>query len=59
MPLRLDIKSTHRGPLIDKDIMSLMDILLSEDFPMIVEMGSYSFAWAGTEPKDNYLTFVR
>ncbi len=46
-PIDFEIKFTHRGPLVDNELLQGADVLFSEGLPGVDHKASYSFAWSG------------
>ena len=52
--LKFTLRRTHRGPLIDTDILlANVGQLVGGDIPKLTKRADYSFAWAGAYEADH------
>ena len=59
-PLLYEVKKTHRGPLIDLDLLEACEVLFAEIFPQLLkEKVDLSLAWSGAVPHDTTFKFLR
>eukprot|EP00347_Sterkiella_histriomuscorum_P007762 403347656 len=58
-PYILDVKETHRGPIMDQEILSGAEVLFSESVPPIDKGAHYSLAWTGHSKEDNTIEIIR
>lgn len=58
-PYILEVKSTHRGPLMSNEILSGADVLFAESIPTIHKDDYYSLAWTGHVDKENTIQILR
>ena len=57
--LPFDIKYTHRGPLVDVDLLQGAEVLFSEGIPSSNNKAVYSFAWSGDIPYESTITILK
>lgn len=58
-PVDFDIKFSHRGPLVDVDLLQGAEVLFSEGIPSAGHKAVYSFAWSGDIPHEDTVSIVR
>ena len=58
-PYVLDVKSSHRGPLMSNEILSGAEVLFSESTPAFDNDTYYSLAWTGHVKQDNTIAMIR
>ena len=58
-PVDFLIKYTHRGPLVDVDLLQGAEVLFSEGLPSPRHKSVYSFAWTGDIPYESTVRVVR
>lgn len=52
--VKFTLRKTHRGPLIDTDILlANVGQLVGGDIPKLTKRADYSFSWAGAFTKDD------
>lgn len=59
-PLKFTLRKTHRGPLIDADILSAnAPQFFGGDVPKLTKRADYSFVWAGSYKKDDNFKYFK
>jgi len=58
--LKFTLRRTHRGPLIDTDILlANVGQLVGGDIPKLTKRADYSFAWAGSYQQDDIFKYFK
>ena len=55
----LNVAETHRGPVVDSDIVGGGAVLFGGAVPKLKKIKSFSFGWGFSAPKDSLLTVVK
>jgi len=51
--VHLKVRKTHRGPILDEEVLGKAQLLFGALLPPMIEKHSFSLAWTGYQTKDN------
>lgn len=58
-PIELNVRQTHRGPIMNSELLADAEVLFSEGLPALKNNDQFSLAWSGHANKENTISLVR